>query len=612
MLRRLVVLGLAAITLVAAPFARANAAVPVCETEVDGVRVRKAWRMMTPTERQVYKDAIAASFRSGEFFEFTKLHIHHMSEQQAHDTCAFFIWHKRYLLGFENMLRAQTKASRCLTLPYWDAMTEYTQMVNGQCTNIYDCSPIVRELGGEQVGAKTVTVNGLSVTGECYTGWSDYCDDSKTTCGCVPRDDLKAKFIPSGAGYQGLFDAVAFSTNFEDFTKAIQWGLHNDMHGQIGGFMATFYSPNDPLFFSWHAAIDMLLYVYHQCHLADGLSSADLETSVYAFSQDGDCRYNADSPAALLHGELIQRAQRDGVEYNAEDTPMIGKYFQGLSSKISDLLGFRGLGAYSYRYEVPDAFKKHLLLKKELCPAFMKAVSAPTQVVTKKPTPDGPGTVRPSEQTTRPVATMTRRPSSGSGSRIEEDAGMPEITRAPKTSTPAKLPSFIDPSLVIVNENDASCQSGKYWDWVNETQSKLKTVYPGNHSEVATQLQYLECLCFHEEFGIRNFSSQFIKDFKLQQKEPVCLKKVEEVKTGQKEVALIVAAFDAEKVEIRPGVTPAPPVTESPSPASESYGVPEPAEGDVGYDTSTKTSAAASRSIAALVAVVAVLSVVYM
>ncbi|KAJ0395641.1 hypothetical protein P43SY_003297 [Pythium insidiosum] len=552
--------------------------------------------MMSSTERQIYKDAVATSFRSGEFFEFTKLHVHQMSEQQAHDTCAFFIWHKRYLLGFENMLRAQTKASRCVTVPYWDAMTEYTQMVNGQCSSIYDCSPIVRELGGEQSGPKTMTVNGFSVTGSCYTGWSDYCDDSKATCGCVPRDDLNSKVIPSGAGYQGLFDSVAFSTNFEDFTKAIQWGLHNDMHGQVGGFMSTFYSPNDPLFFSWHATIDMLLYVYHQCHLADGLSSADLEASVYAFSQDGDCRYSAGSPAALLRGDLIQRVQRDGVDYDAQDNPVIGKYFRGLSSKISDLLGFRALGSYSYRYEIPDAFKKHLLLKKALCPAFVNAVSPPTQSTTTKPTVDGPGTVRPGEPSPRP--TSERQSSSGSGSRIEEEAGMPEITSlAPQTSKPAAMPSYIDQSLVIVNESDASCQSGKYWDWVSETRSKLITVYPGNHSEVAKQLQYLECICFHEEFGIHNFTKEFIQNFKLQQKEPVCLKKVEEVKAGKKEVVLSVAAFDAEKVEIRPGVTPAPPVTEPPSPGSESYSPPTPAEGDVGYDTSTKTSTAAPTSV---------------
>jgi len=643
-------------------------------------RVRKAWRMLTSDEKTVYTNAVTSSLKSNEFLEFTKIHVHHMSEMQAHGTCAFLIWHKRFLIAFENMLRAQSDESKCLTVPYWDSMTEYAQMVDGSCKYVYDCSSIVRELGGSPTASKSVTIGGTEVSGDCYNGFPDFCSDDRSTCGCLPRSDLKSAHIPSGSAYGGLIEIIASSGNFEDFSLSIQNGIHNEMHNIVGGFMATFSSPNDPLFFSWHGTIDMLLYVYHQCHMADNLTAEEMVNSVYAFSQDGECSYNPDAPAALLTGSLVQQSVSDGKTYNAEDNPIIGKYFKGVSSKVSDLLGFKTLGSHSYTYEIPDALKKYLLLKKELCPAFVDAAgvspsaapvsttpspsskspatSSPVPVssapISSKPTTSSPTstTPAPSPTSTAPSSTKTSTPvstpldpvataapvtsstnpvasaadvpvSSTSSPTISNDSAVSSsippstsvnATPSPTTSPPSTLPSSTSPvspsvpsttteipsskpssvsknptslsgsnvgqvnagtangtislktqcqvelSLITVNENDLSIQAPKYWQWVEKTKEKLDVVYPGNHSEVSKQLQYLECICFQNQFGIQNFTTQFIEDFKVKQTKPTCLKKVEEVQCGDKEMVINVDKFDASTVEIKAGITPAPPV----------------------------------------------------
>ncbi|TMW59128.1 hypothetical protein Poli38472_007273 [Pythium oligandrum] len=682
-LRRLITLSVAAAVLllsVATESVRANGC--------GGPRVRKAWRLMSGDEKALYKNAVAKALEKNEFFEFTKIHVHHMSEQQAHNTCAFFIWHKRFLLAFENMLRSQGPEFACLTIPYWDSMTEYAQMVDGQCKSIYDCAPIVRELSGEPTQKKeTVKINGRAVTGECYPGFPGYCDDSKQVCGCVPRGDLRTRAIPSSSGFQGLFDQIAFSKDFETFAKAIQMGIHNDMHSALGGFMSTFYSPNDMIFWSWHATIDMLLYIYHQCHLAESMSVDQLRGSLYAFSQDGDCKYASDAPDAVVNGQLIQISEYKGTEYQAADNPVIGKYFQGLGTDIGALLGFKDLGDYSYKYEIPEAFKKFLLLKPELCPAFTdiavsetpapvtsmppaNTTNAPdvTNATTLEPSPAPsqsipaqnftsslrgnrpketrdydasgsedddsymPGTVRPEDpsyeerdqydtgasgygrnvgydpdvgdddgdntyddkktQPPSPAPTPTTPPPTP----VLSETPAPSTTQPPPPPPPVNV--VIDPALLKVDEKDPSLQAAKYWDWVGTAKTKLEQVFPGNHSEIAQQLQYLECLSFNDQFGVRNYSKQFIEDFHLKEanQKPICMKKIEEVKTGQREVVVETKKFEASKVEVKPGVTPAPPVPPRPRPTRAAIPI-----GDASETSSASQLATSVISVHALV-----------
>lgn len=512
------------------------------------------------------------------------------------------------------MLREQGPKFACITLPYWDAMAEYADMVDGKCSNIYDCSSIARELGGTLSPGgtvRTMTINGKTVSAPCYETFAGnaYCDDNGK-CGCIPRNDLSQQTVPSGSGYTGVFNKIAYSRSFEDFTQQIQTGVHNELHNRVGGFMATFASPGDPLFWSWHTTVDMLLYVYHQCNVPSSMGDDEIRKSIYGFNQRGNCKYTSDAPEVDLNGKLIQQFARDGVELAAAKNPLIGKYFADLEDTIADYVSFRRLGEYAYKYEIPEAFNSQLLQSSELCrtyweewktkgspDALIKAGSSLTMDEAGKVSAAGAGAnytkvvanldKTKNEYTFANGTSITNKvnstTSSLSGSSAGDDFGssgekIPMKTSEKKTGS---LSSDIDSSVgtpmrydnstgnsatptavtsVIQTDGKFSMEGSKYWSWYRESRKKLQEVFPGNVTEISRQMDYLGCISFSAKFGIGNFSEEFRTSFKVNQTHPNCQLQVDEVKEGKCEIVLKSESFLAKEVEVKPGVTPAPAV----------------------------------------------------
>lgn len=568
-------------------------------------RVRKSWNMYTATEKNLYKEAVTLAMKSGEFFEFSKIHMDHTSEMQAHSTCAFLNWHKRYLLAYENMLRSQGSKYACVTIPYWDAAREYADMADGKCNNIYDCSPILQELGGKPTNKQTaVQFNGETIYGICHDSFAGeaYCDQ-KGQCGCFVRGNTRNMKMPSGCGYTTLFNQIAFSRNFDEFTKAIQFGAHNELHSYVGGVMASFASPNDPIFWSWHAAIDMYLYIYHQCHVPSAMTDEQMKESVYGFTQTGECKYNPSAPDAYIHSKLIQQSTNAGEQRSAETNELIGKYFEDLGDKVADFTTFRGLGEYSYHYRIPGAFKKELLENENFCRTYWKGWQDSKKVepdeVTVKPGTVAPPTDKPEDKddkddkddkkddkhdkkddkddkktkkpSTKVPDVLSDSSSSGADDSDEviilpgvlepEQVGSSDSDVATGVATEGPVFTTDRPTVVEVEcEEDHEPEQSKYWGWFKKSCDKLQEVYPGNITEIAKQLDCLGCMTFSAEFGIANFSEEFRQHFKVNQTEPQCQIQVDEVQEGKKEVAIETESFEPEQVEIKPGVTPAPAV----------------------------------------------------
>ncbi|KAJ0395642.1 hypothetical protein P43SY_003298 [Pythium insidiosum] len=631
---------------------------------------------MTAQEKTLYKEAVTSAVKSGEFLEFTKIHMEKMSEKQAHSTCAFLLWHKRYLLAYENMLRAQGAKYACVTVPFWDVMKDYASMIDGKCKDIYSCSKIVQELGGTMDEARDLsrTVLGVTVSGPCYStvAGSAYCDDYQQ-CGCLPRGDLTMQ-LPSSCDYSGLFNNVAYSASFEEFTQNLQNGIHNEVHSVIGGFMATFTSPADTLFWSWHATVDMMLYIYHQCHVATAMSDSEIRQSVYGFSQSNDCRYSSDAPKVNTKSQIIQQsANKQGVMFSASKNEIIGKYFASLPEEIAEYISYRPDGKYGYTYEIPEAFNKQLLQSESLCRTYWQewtkrsSVPAPTSAPstggkTKAPPKtrappksrapktqspdagdDGNGKVKPGdfeESTKKPTKdsasslsgstdgdsvsvgdlpkTKTPKPTkkadavkgSSNGADDEDAAGSLPDGFIPGVGTPewadgsyngSSLGDSVRSPCHVISDGDFSAKSGKYWTWYGQCRKNLETVFPGNITEIARQMEYVGCMTFGSEFGIKNFTDEFVTNFRIQDKRPICQKRVEEVKEGKCEVVVETKKFSAEAVQILPGVTPKPAV--DPDAAYQEYKHRVSLES--GHDNSKKSSNAATTVISVAVTMAA-------
>ena len=117
-------------------------------TACAGPRIRKSWDSMSSAEHELYLEAVEASIAAGTHQAMVNIHVDFTSELVTHDTCGFTLWHRRYLLAYENMLRSTAHKFRCVTVPYRNIMDHYVNMINGQCSNLVDCSPILTGLGG--------------------------------------------------------------------------------------------------------------------------------------------------------------------------------------------------------------------------------------------------------------------------------------------------------------------------------------------------------------------------------------------------------------------------------------------------------------------------------
>ncbi|RHY30507.1 hypothetical protein DYB32_004261 [Aphanomyces invadans] len=93
-------------------------------------RLRKPWSMLTATERARHIAAVGDAMSAGYHHRFVEMHTEPQSECEAHG-CMFIYWHRKFLLGYENMLRSLKPEYACLTLPYWDYATLSSSFVSG-------------------------------------------------------------------------------------------------------------------------------------------------------------------------------------------------------------------------------------------------------------------------------------------------------------------------------------------------------------------------------------------------------------------------------------------------------------------------------------------------
>jgi len=120
-----------------------------CE-ESPEIRIRREWSALGDYGKALYIDAIETAIERKLHQRFVEWHAHHLVHLNAHDTCSFFLWHRRFTLAYENMLRSLEPRFACLSIPFWDISRDYRKQEDGtfQCREYGTCSDIIRDLGG--------------------------------------------------------------------------------------------------------------------------------------------------------------------------------------------------------------------------------------------------------------------------------------------------------------------------------------------------------------------------------------------------------------------------------------------------------------------------------
>jgi Common central domain of tyrosinase len=254
--RRLVLLFIAVIVTVAvcvAPTPTPTEAAGTCPTTL-----RHDARDLTPQQWSAFVAAVQAmqqrpnATTPSTFDRLTKLHT--TMSGSVHGTALFFAWHRRFLKDFENKLRA---IDPTVSLPYWN----WTQDSSApEQSYIWG----VRYLGGNGGGPDNVVQTGP------FAGWHPL---NPQPHGLKRQWSNGARIAP-WASSESINSAIAGSGSYDALRRAIEPVPHGTVHVNVGGDMSLLNgSPNDPLFWLFHAYIDKIWADWQNAHPSLALTS---------------------------------------------------------------------------------------------------------------------------------------------------------------------------------------------------------------------------------------------------------------------------------------------------------------------------------------------------
>ncbi|RLN49879.1 hypothetical protein BBJ28_00002006 [Nothophytophthora sp. Chile5] len=331
-------------------------------------RVRMSWDAYTDAERQLYFCALAKAMDAGFHQKFVQLHKETLSEAEAHRTCVFIYWHRMFLLGYENMLRSLGPEYSCITLPYWDHLSATARMASGDCSSIEECAPIVGDFGGTSRGfVKDLTIYDVTIPTSAGSDSADvhslcvnqgplahFCGNNTQCAHCVTRGrGASRKVYPTEAYFGSVYRQVFSYDDSISFTNAVERGIHNTIHSKVGGVMAYFEAPIDPLFYAHHSIVDLLQTIYLKCQngAEDVFLSAETKGSDPRFW--GSCDRRTTGSFDSSDPVMMRVTGFDGSTVHVRESSdnLLHPFFKDLPATYGEYVDAKDLGVYSYTYE---------------------------------------------------------------------------------------------------------------------------------------------------------------------------------------------------------------------------------------------------------------------
>jgi len=207
------------------------------------MNVRKNALKLTAAERQNFTNAINR-LNSGpqptRYAQFVAVHLanHHQHGLMPDGTDEvgvqrFLTWHRAFLLEFE---RALQQIDPTVTVPYWNWMAPNSRRVPPWLAQVTPTVNVPAPSGGGHMGHGSAGATGAQVI-------------------TVFREEGAGGALPSATWVKNFL--LQPPLTFTLFTSRFE-GVHGMVHNYVGGTMATFSSPADPVFWMHHAQCDRL------------------------------------------------------------------------------------------------------------------------------------------------------------------------------------------------------------------------------------------------------------------------------------------------------------------------------------------------------------------
>lgn len=250
-----------------------------CAEGSDYKRLRTDWQKLTSEEKDLYFKAVNKLKTEGQYELFVRIHGDLYNKAYAHGTSGFLPWHRKFLLEYENALRASLgEESQCITIPYWDWAEQMKECDGDTCSTWLEGNPIIADFGGGGRAGTSATEGGEMAgcmqdgpfagwSAFLYNGWHDKPKDH-----CLSRSVEMKKYGSDGSrmddfsGHFELLKQMTDAPDYKTYSQKIEGMPHAMPHNNLIGHMRSFISPFDPLFFSHHAMVDKMWAIWQDCH----------------------------------------------------------------------------------------------------------------------------------------------------------------------------------------------------------------------------------------------------------------------------------------------------------------------------------------------------------
>ncbi|RHZ12371.1 hypothetical protein DYB37_007926 [Aphanomyces astaci] len=320
-------------------------------------RIRQSWDQMPSQNQQLFVDAVALAMDRGFHQLFVDIHADTLITNEAHNNVLFFFWHRKFILGYENMLRSLGRRFACVTLPFYDYIQNNLDYLLGKCTSLESCSPFLAGLGGSTNGSFSSTLLGgfafphFKCVGSAPVSHACEAPGTPRCMHCMPRGPWTRTHFNSTALSYSSIKRVLFQPDDDIYsvTMRVERSPHDTMHFLLAGAVANFYiTTTDPVFYGHHATIDILHAIYHHCRVHPlKLTKEQAYNHPINFEP---CVVNGTTVDATSTIRL--RLPIDGVPTSVDEYAVTRPWFQHVPLTYGEIVDTTNLGVHSYRYNL--------------------------------------------------------------------------------------------------------------------------------------------------------------------------------------------------------------------------------------------------------------------
>ncbi|KAJ5012447.1 Tyrosinase ustQ [Colletotrichum sp. SAR 10_99] len=171
-------------------------------------------------------------------------------DSEIHFVSSFLPWHRWFLWLYEQAL--QNDCNYDSTVPYWDWSLDYA---DGASSPVFDADTGFGGDGDEST---------LCIASGPFVDFNVSTPDNH----CLQRE-FDMSVLEQYNSPSEVNTTLEYSS-YSAFRPGIENGLHRGGHAAIAGDMANNYSPNDPVFFLHHGAIDRVWWEYQNDSAVEG------------------------------------------------------------------------------------------------------------------------------------------------------------------------------------------------------------------------------------------------------------------------------------------------------------------------------------------------------